>query len=345
MLTRYGNGVDRAQSYFNGAPGGESGFSAETGDKPRLSARFQAQLFAKTERQFDSDTNSTRLDVFPRLLIERPVGGNQFRFHAELGLSSARIAKKEGGVFDSRPGRANLWLSRALLEFRAPRADENVLILEAGLDLLPEGINIPLGSNPARNFDLVFEESLYSQARFTLTGNRYLTQFYVFGPSIDTPETIQRKGVGVLSEYYALEGSMTLGTQFRGSFVSDSTKLSYGPFLRLGWKNRWAFLAEAGGISWNSLAPPESTLVGNDTHEFRSTLSLYYHFREWLVASLGHSTGYNLELDSRRPSQIFGGIGARVSPHFSIGLFARRDSFAASREPRVTVGINTSAKY
>lgn len=343
MLTIYGSGVDRAQSYFNDAPEREPAVVSDR--KQRLKLRSQTQMYAKAERQFDADTDLARLDVFLRLLWESPFGENPLRLHAELGLSSGRLTRKAGSVFDSRPGRPNLWSSRALLEWRAPQADESILVLEAGLDVLPEGLNILMGSNPARNFDLVYEESLYSQARITLADNKYLALFYVFGKGVDTPDSIQQKGAGVQGEYYMFDGHMALGAQFRGSLVSDSTKLSYGPFFRVGWKERWALLAEVGGIYWSNLPAPEFGLIENDTHEFRSTLSLYYHIREWLVANIGHSTGHNPELDSRRAFQIFGGIGARISPHFSVGIYGRRDSYDDQREPRITLGTNASIKY
>lgn len=344
MLTLYGGGVDRAQSYFKEAPTAGPRV-VEDGEQKRLRYRFQTQMYGKAERQVNPETDVARVDVFPRLMLESPYRDNLLRLHTELGISSGQIARRTGSVFESRPGRGNFWLSRALLEFRAPQAEESIMVVEAGLDVLPEGINIPLGTNPARNFDLTYEESLSSQLRFTLLENKYLALFYAFGPGINTHDGIQQKGIGALGEYYTLDGHIALGAQVRGSLISDATKLSYGPFVRLGWNERWALLAEVGGISWSSLPAPESRLIGDDTHEIRSNLSVYYHVREWLVANIGHSTGYNPEVETRRAFQLFGGIGARISPHFSVGIFGRRDSFDDRREPHVTVGINGSLKY
>jgi hypothetical protein len=54
---------------------------------------------------------------------------------------------------------------------------------------------------------------------------------------------------------------------------------------------------------------------------------------------------YDPELESRRAYQAFSGLGVRVSPHFSIGVYGKVDTFEDERPTRFTIGPSAAAKF
>ena len=325
LLNPYGKAVDQAQSLR----GGE--YQPSTADLARVltwNGRITHDLRAVMEQRESWTGDRPLANLFRTRLMYR----NATALTESLRISATVTGETQGAPRPpleyepaSRP--SSIFVNSALLHYRPARG----LLIMAGRDQLPSGINVPGVGAYIKSRNRIGDYDAPTQVKLFASGRRYQVVPFGFGPGPNELPDEREFGGGSLAEVdlFGRHNAVVGMTALHGTATAGVRNLT-GAYARLGF-GRWGILAEH---------DMTSRTRRRDTEEvsFRQQASygqVFVAIREWLVTSViaerlrvdapfeESRTAARFEVATRLASQITVGVSARLERNHLTGELSR----------------------
>ena len=184
-----------------------------------------------------------------------------------------------------------------------------------GRDYLPLGLQIDDYASYILHLNRAGVYDFPIQAKYFRWDEKSLASIYVFAPSFEETTRHREYGGGFLYERYPGQ-KLAFGIRSLVGFSDESDRLRIGPYVRRGFAEKWALLAQADyGRFWDTQAS------GERGSQVTTYLQLFYHHYEWLVSSVTVNYAYSDSLSTKEKLASFRyTTAARLNRNLSVGL-------------------------
>lgn len=332
-LTRYGRGIDQAQSLRGGEYKPSEGkwiryFSWNEKITQDFRLVVQDQLASTTGK---SGTQLLRSRVMYRNATELGAG---VRISAVLTAENETVSRP-ALVYDHPVGSRSLFVNSALVSYRPAATFE----FAVGRDQLPSGINVPDLSFLFKSRNRIGYYDSPTQVKAFWWGKRYMLSPYVFGPGGNEHAGDSEFGQGGLGEFDLLGRQKTVaGVNMLRAASKNGSRFLFGPYARFGF-GPWGILAEHDMTH-------RSTKLANAASFQQSTTygQLFWYPKEWLLTSL---IGERMRVGFPFTQKLDGGrleVSARLASQATIGISLRLQHDPISGRAVHTLVLNLALK-
>ncbi len=310
LLTRYGRGVDDAQSL-------RAGEYQPTESKllKRLSwgGRIIQDVRSVSTEKASIGTSGSTLGFNTRLMYRNVTAlGKGFRVSAMV--TGERPTSRPSRPYDRAMDRGKVLLSSALVHYSPGEGVE----FAAGRDMLPTGINDGNFSIFIKSRNRFGFYDTPTQVKMSWTGARHMVIPYALVRTGNEQSLGREAGGGTLAEFDVFgKGKTVVGVNFLRASATDANRRLFGVYTRLGFGS-WGVFAEH-DITDRTLK--QSSPVSFRQHA--TFAKVFWAAKEWLVLSLGAE---RLAVEKPFAEDLNAGmigVSARLTPNFTIGAGAR----------------------
>jgi hypothetical protein len=273
LLTPYGRGIDKAQSFF----GGDYDASQEALPMADQQRRLTHDLRSVLQEQATWSEGQAATNQFrPRIMYRNVTGlGHGFRLSGTVTADAER-APRPSRPYEPATQPSAVFVNTALVHYRAAKGLE----FAAGRDQLPSGINVPDLAAYVKSRNRLGYYDSPTQLKAFWWGKRHAFTPYGFAPAGNEADGEREFGAGFLYEFDVAGNQRTvvgIGA-LRGTAGSGDRRMM-SAYVRLGF-GAWGVLAEH-DVTDRSRKAPDSV----DVRQHATYAQLFWAIREWLVAS------------------------------------------------------------